>query len=224
MYAYKARLANDIYNTTAPLGPPTGSQSGLVTTASLPFIMPTGANTGSVNTVSGLGSTDPQIDTVVIFRSTDGFQNGGPYPFVTEIANPAPIGGAAQPWSYQDFQPDTALNPLIEAPVDDENDPPPAGAINAVLHFGRIWVSVGSVVFVSGEPDTVTGNGSEAFPPANNWVFPSNVTRLLPTPTGLIIFTTSDIFGIFGGPSIASFYSQPLVPGVGLLSWNALDS
>ncbi len=72
MYAYKARLANDIYNTTAPpgvaapLGPPTGSQSGLVTTASLPFIMPTGANTGSVNTVSGLGSTDPQIDTVVI--------------------------------------------------------------------------------------------------------------------------------------------------------------
>ena len=84
-------------------------------------------------------------------------------------------------------------------------------------------MSVGSVVFVSGEPDTVTGNGSEAFPPANNWVFPSNVTRLLPTPTGLIIFTTSDIFGIFGGPSIASFYSQPLVPGVGLLSWNALD-
>src|SRR6267378_134507 len=227
--AYKARPANDIYNTTAPpglrapLGPPTGSQSGLVTTASLPFIMATGTNAGSVNTITGVGSTDPQIDTVVIFRSTDGFQNGGPYLFLTEIPNPPVLNGAAGAWSYKDYQPDTALNPLIAAPVNGANNPPPAGAINAVLHFGRIWVSVGSVVYCSGGPDTTTGNGSEAFPQRNAFVFPSNVTRLVPTSVGLLVFTTSDIYGIFGGPSVLTFYPQPLVPGVGLLSWNALD-
>lgn len=227
--AYKARTANDVYNTLtppglrAPLGPPTGSQSGLVTTASLPFIMASGANAGSVNTISGVGSTDPQIDTVVIFRSVDGFQNGGPYLFLTEIPNPAPVGGAPGAWSYKDYQPDTALNPLLVAPVNGANNPPPAGAINAVLHFGRIWVSVGSTVYCSGGPDTTTGNGSEAFPPGNVFVFPSNVTRLVPTSVGLLVFTTSDIYGIFGGPSILTFYPQPLVPGVGLLSWNALD-
>jgi hypothetical protein len=229
VFAGKARLSTDPYNTTAPpgvsapLGPPTGSQSGLVTTASTAFIMPTGANTGSVMTITGPGFTDPQIDTVVIFRSVDGSQLGGPYLFLTEINNPPTVGGAAGTWSYQDFQPDTQLNPLLEAPLNHENDPPPAGAINPVLHFNRIWVSVGSVVYASGGPDTTTGNGAEAFPPINFWSFPSNVTRLLPTSTALLVFTTSDVWAIVGGPSVTTFYAQPLVPGVGLLSYNALD-
>lgn len=229
VYWFEARTAKEFYNTNtppglkAPLGPPTGSGSGLDTTASPAFVMPIGTNSGSVMTITGIGSTDPQIDTICIGRSTDGTQIGGPYLLVTKRNNPAPIGGAGQPWSYQDFQPDTNLNVLIQAPVDDENDPPPAGLINVVLHMGRVWGSVGSVVYASGGPDTTTGNGSEAFPPANSWVFPSPVTRLLPTSTGLIVFTTSDVYGIFGGPSILTFYSQPLVPGVGLLSWNALD-
>jgi len=80
---------------------------------------------GSVNTISGVGSTDPQIDTVVIFRSTDGFQNAGPYLFLTEIPNPPVINGAAGAWSYKDYQPDTALNPLIAAPVNGANNPLP---------------------------------------------------------------------------------------------------
>ena len=106
-YSYEARLADDIYNTTAPpglskpLGPPTGSETGLISTASPVFTI-TGSNTGAVNTISGIGSTDPQIDTIVIWRSADGGGSANMF-FLTEIPAPPPIAGVAQPWSFSDY-------------------------------------------------------------------------------------------------------------------------
>ena len=229
-YAYKARTSVDPYNTMAPpgwaypLGTPTGSQSGLISTASLVASTPSGANTGSVNTIQGTGSADPQIDTIVIYRSADGGGTALLY-FLTEIPNPAAIGGAGQPWSYKDFQPDSALDTFIQPALNHELDPPPAGFVPDDYHFGRVWGHAGNSVYASTGPDATgfAANGSEGFDPENVWTFPSPVTRCLATSSGMLVFTTSDLYVIAGGPSISSFYDQILMKNLGLLSFNALD-
>src|ERR1019366_5640084 len=94
-----------------------------------------GANAGAINTISGIGSTDPQVDTIVIWRTLD----GGSYLYeLTEIPAPPPIGGIAQPWSFQDYQLDAVVDELIPAPIDHQNDPPPAGFLPMAYHFERI--------------------------------------------------------------------------------------
>ncbi len=223
--SFTSRTADDQYNTTAPpglknpLGPPTGAQSGHVSTAS-PIASVTGPNAGAVVTLSGLGSTDPQVDTITIWRTLDG---GSTLFFLTEIPNPTPIGGQAQPWVYQDFQPDTVLNEFIQAPINHQNDPPPAGFLPMAYHFERIWGAVGNFVFASGGPDVLTGNPNESFDPQDFFEFPSPVTRIVPTATGILVFLTSDIYAILGGPIFDTFFPTPMVPGVGLLHYNALD-
>ena len=269
VYSFKARGTSDPYVTTSPplqiagtnspniigpLGPPTGCQDGSITTAS-PVGFFTGPQlTGAQVTVSGVGSADPQFDTVEIYRSTDGFGTSGPYLFLTDIAMPPIVNGAPGVWSVIDFMPDTpslvngvtlpGLNELIIAPIDDANDPPPGqfgslfftpastntptvaaagtGLIGVTYHQGRLFGFVGNNVFASGGPDTVVGNGFTAWPPTNQFPFNSNVKRLLSTTSGLLVFCTTGLYIIAGGPAIGTYYSQLLVDGLGLLSWNAL--
>jgi hypothetical protein len=284
VYAYKSRSANDPDvtiapplatvvpnnpNVTGPLGPPTGAQDGSVSTASPVgfFGSPTPApNAGAIITVHGKYSLDPAVDTIMIFRSTDGFQTSGPYLLVTEIPNNTAL--ATDPsipttglFSVFDFMPDTpsviagvtfpGLNELIEAPIDDANDPVPgqfgstqfqqlvgsptpnpldpftstalnSGSIGLTYHQGRLWSFIGNNVFASGGPDTVVGNGFTAWPPSNVFPFQSSVSRILSTTSGLLVFTTTALYIIGGGPAITTYYSQLLVDGLGLLSWNLL--
>jgi hypothetical protein len=264
VYAFKARGAADPICTTAPnlpwvsintppnpqgLGPPTGCGDGSVTTASPVIMTATGANAGAINTISGFGSADPQFDTIIVFRSADGFAAGGPYLYLTECPMPAPVNGSPGMWHVYDNMPDTAtatlpgLNPLIEAPVDHVNDPPPgqfgstqfipstpasqvaaAGTAlkGVVYHQGRLWGFLGNTVFASGGPATNPGNGMTAWPPVNEFPFDSPVVLLVPTATALLVFTTTDILLIGGGPNIADYYSQLLAPGIGIQSPNAV--
>jgi hypothetical protein len=223
--SFSSRAANDIYNTatppgwTGPLGTPTGAQSGHVSTAS-PLFTISGGNPGAINTLSGIGSTDPQVDTIIIWRTLDG---GSDLFFLTEIPNPTPIGGIAQKWKYVDYQLDTTVNELISAPINESNDPPPAGFKPMAYHFERVWGAVGNFVYCSGGPDTVTGNPNESFNPTNFFEFPAAVVRILPTATGILVFTISDVYAIMGGPIFATFFPSPQIPGVGLLNYNALD-
>lgn len=264
VYCFKARKSSDVYvstapplqipgtnspNITGPLGAPTGCGDGTVTTAS-PVTQIVGANAGAQVLISGPGSTDPQFDTVSIFRSADGFQASGPYLFLTDIPMPPMIGTLAGRWSIIDFMADTAtntlpgLNPLLVAPISHANDPVPGqygstqfvqssastptvpaagtGMVGVTYHQGRLWGFIGNSVFASGGPDTNPGNGFTAWPPANVFPFQSNVVRLLPTTAGLLVFTTTDLAFIGGGPAMTDYYSQVIVPGLGLLSWNAV--
>jgi hypothetical protein len=208
-------------------GIPTGSATGAVSTASPVFTI-TGANAGAVNTITGLGSTDPQVDTIIIWRSADG---GGPGQMfeLTEIPAPKPIGGVAQPWSFKDFLPDTAtnlypgLNTLIPAPINQVNNPPTSTFLPMVYNFQRIWGADGELVEFSGGPDTRVGNPNEAFPPINTLPFLAPVIRLVKTPQGLVTFLTDSIEIIAGGPLTSSFFSVTWAPGIGLKSFNALD-
>lgn len=242
-YSYKARSLTDFYSVNAPgtaqppippgadpanpLPTPTGSETGAISTASPVFTI-IGPNAGAINTISGMGSTDPQVDTIVIWRSADGGGAGSMFE-LTEIPSPPAINGIAQPWSFQDFLPDTptsiypGLNTLISAPINDSNDPPFPDFLPMVFNFQRIWGAKGQSVLFSGGPDTVTGNPNEAFNPADQLPFLSNVVSLVKNNQGLVTFLTNSIEIIAGGPLTASFYSVTLCPHVGLLSYNALD-
>lgn len=239
-YSFKARAFDDFYSplplgggnippgsTFGALGPPTGSATNAVSTSSPAFVI-VGGNAGSINTVSGLGSLDPQVDTIIIWRSADG--GGSSQMFeLTEIPAPKPIGGIAQPWSFQDFLPDTAtnkfpgLNTLIPAPINSVNNPPFPGFLPMAYNFQRIWGALGQSVPFSGGPDTKVGNPNEAFAPANNLPFLAPVIRLVKTPQGLVTFLVDSIEVIAGGPLTTSFFSVTWAPGIGLMSYNALD-
>lgn len=230
-YSFASRLANDEFNTTPPpeqanpLGPPTGSQTGEVSTASPLAIISTG-NAGAVITIGGVGSVDPAIDTIIIWRTADG---GDTLFFLTEINNPAPVNGTPGTWSIQDYMPDNAtttlpgLDTFEEAPIDEENNPPPSNFLPMVYNFQRIWGAVGDTVLFSGGPDVLVGNPNSSFNPSDELPFLANVTRLVKTSQGLVTFLTDSIELIAGGPLTSSFYSVTLAPGIGLMSFNALD-
>jgi len=240
-YSYKARTLADYYsplplgggNTppglSTPLGAPTGSESGAISTAS-PFVTIVGSNPGAVNTLTGVGSTDLQVDTIVIWRSPDQLNGQGSMYELTEIPAPLPINGVAQPWSFQDYLPDTptalypGLNALIPAPINHQNDPPPVGFLPSAYHYNRIWGMLGTVVNFSLGPDqTNNGNPNESFNPVYEFPYLSAVTRLVHSANGLIVFTSSDIELIIGSTT-TSFSSTIMVPGVGLLNFLALDT
>ena len=89
--------------------------------------------------------------------------------------------------------------------------------------FSRIWGAEGQQVNFSGGPDVLAGNPNEAFAPADEIPFLSNVIRLVKNTQGLVVFLTNSIQLIAGGPQTASFFSVELCPNVGLLSYNELD-
>jgi hypothetical protein len=166
---------------------------------------------------------DPQSDYVAIFRSTDG------------QSVPLLIPGQLSDWTvplsvyltdgYTDKTLDVGLNNEILGAIDGENTPPGAGAINLTYHLDRIWYSIGNVVYWTTGPATPCGNGINGTAPLNFSSMPSLVKRIVPTASGAFIFTVSDIYIIQGNGTAQSPIqgALPMAPGVGLLSYNALD-
>jgi hypothetical protein len=251
--SYKARSTDDYYSTkltttsatgvstTAlpippgrkqPLPAITGSGTGDISSAS-PVTTLTGANAGAVVQLQILGSTNPAVDTIVIWRDADGGGLDNMFE-LTEIPNVPPINGVAQFAYFNDYLPDIpttvsgvllpGLDNLSPAPIDDVNDPPPAGYLPMAFYYERIWGSVGNTAYISGGPDTLVGNPNSCFNPSDNFSFSSQITRIQPNPSVMLCFTTSDIDGVYGGPQTASFYPGNVSPGIGLRSFNALDT
>jgi hypothetical protein len=256
-YSYKCRTSTDYYVNNIPPGltivngPPTGGATGAISTAS-PATTITGANSGAVNIISGPLPNDPQVDTIVIWRSADGGGSSNMFE-LTEFPVPKTAGvtsgsssqvskgtlnnGLSQhvfsptstTWQFTDYLPSLptstfpGLNTLVPAPIDDSNNPPPAGFVPHAWHFQRIFGPVTTSVYFSGGPDVIVGNPNEAFNPADVFPFLSGVTRCIHTPTGLVTVLQNDIEAIYGGPTTSSFYSTTLFPGKGALSFNAID-
>lgn len=219
-WRYSVALVNSLDDTlsnASPLSNPTGNFQGA----------------GGVFLNSGFGlqigdtvqSVDAQADMVAIFRTTDGQsvpflipgKNGETY--TVTLAEYLSFG-------YIDNTPDTGLNNLIEGAIAGENTPPPAGALNLTYHLNRIWYSLGNVVYWTSGPDAPSGNGLNGTSPLNFDSMPSLVKRLVPTTSGMLVFTVSDVYIIQGlGTTNSPIQgSQPLLPGIGLLSYNALDT
>jgi len=251
-YSYKARSLTDFYSVTTggvptntpppgqpfngPLPAPTGSETNLITTAS-PVTTLSGANAGAVVSIYGNYSSDPQFDTIVIWRDADGGGFANMFE-LTEIPNIPSLAGTAKytingvnyDWVFQDFLPDVAtsqfpgLNNQISAPINHVNDPPLSTFLPMAYNFQKIWGTSGqNVLFSKGLDTPIVGNGAEAFPPTYTLPFLATVTRLVRTPVGMVTFTVDSVEIIGGGPSTSSFYSVTLSPGIGLLSYNFLD-
>jgi hypothetical protein len=167
--------------------------------------------------LSGATSSDSQIDQIWIWRTVQG---GSILLLLATIPNPSV--GTLGTWAYTDYLPDTSLNELIEAPINDANDPPPVGITALTYHVGRMWGAVGNIVYNSEGPDVTAGNGNTAWNPADVNIYPSSVTRLDPTSYGLTIYTLSDPYLIQGlGTSTSSFVSTPFLKYLGLVSYDA---
>lgn len=211
----------------------------VITTQSVQYAFSTHAVDGSVSTaspvtiingdvlgpvvgpyiaISGTFTPDPQIDQIWIWRTVQG---GSTLFLEDEI----PSDGLSGSFTYDEYGiPDASLNILIEAPIDETNNPPPIGLQALTYHLQRIWGAIGNLVYYSDGPDVISGNGNTAWSPGNVFAFPETVIRLFPTSSGLIVFTLSDVFIIQGLAIAASpLTSLPLLQDVGLSSYDAFD-
>jgi len=168
-------------------------------------------------------SIDEQADYVAIFRTTDGQS----VPFLIPGANGETYTLPLSEYlahGYLDTTPDVGLNNLISGPINGENTPPEIGAKNLDFYLGRIFYSVGNVVNWTTGPSTPAGNGVNGTAPLDFSEVPSLVSRLVATTSGMLVFTVSDVYIILGNGSTTAIQGAiPLLPGIGLPSYNALD-
>jgi hypothetical protein len=168
---------------------------------------------------------DPQADYVAIFRTTDGGAIPLLIPGIGNSIYTIPLNEYLKN-GYKDTTPDTGLNNELTGAIAGENTPPALGAINMVYHLNRIFYSIGNVVYWTTGPLDPIGNGLQGASPLNFDQMPSLVKRMFPTSIGLLVFTISDVYLIAGQGTVNNPIQpgQPYLPGVGLLSYNALDN
>jgi hypothetical protein len=179
---------------------------------------------GNLSVIQGGGLADPQLDTIVLWRTVQG---GSVLMYDDQFPNP----GAAQSWIYTDTNQDPSsvaspnageLNFLITAPIDSANNAPPAGFIPQTFYLGRIFGYVGNRLVWSAGPNAITGSGNEAFRPSDQTTFPSLGVTCWPTSIGLICYTNSDVWVLLGqGTTSSPFYAINFQAGVGLGSPDA---
>jgi len=143
-----------------------------------------------------VASTDPQVNQIRVFRTTDG--GAGTY---FELPN-SPFTNVTQ--NVTDNAPDTFLNLSSIAPTATFNDPP-SPFRGGVYFSGRIWGFRGNVVFFSGLEEIVQGVPEESFPSGtagNYWTFDQPVNALAVAGSGnnqtLGIFCGGRLYGIVG--------------------------
>lgn len=177
-YAYKNSVTGHISSCSA---------------ASTPIIL---AATSYI-TVSGIGSTDEQVDTIQIYRSTlqSTATTAPPAMFLLgEIY--APIGGGS--WSFSDFSPDppsalSTLNEFVSADLVANNAPPPVGITTLAFHLTRVWGVIGEFSYYSLPPNASIGVGAESFPASSYFQTPATTKKLWPNALGMLFFTVKGV-------------------------------
>lgn len=173
---------------------------------------------GNQVTVQGLGSADPQVDLIIIYRIAQG---GSTFLYLDQIANP----GAGQTWTYVDNTPDSGLNTEIQAQVNGEGTPLQSGATCMAYHLQRIFVAQGNVIWVSSGPDAIasTSSGNAGF--ITSFTVQSKVTYLWVSSLGLVVFTVRDCYIILGSAtSTDPLYVTTFIDGLSLRSYDAFTT
>jgi len=168
------------------------SSTGTTSSAS-PASANTGQQTSKNISVGYTASADSQVDKIDIYRTADG---GGVYYFLVTVNN-----GTS---TYTDSTADSGLNTDQLAPVAGVNAPPPSGISLLVWHMGRLWAAAGNVLYFSAGPDCTNGVGAEAWPASNNLPVAGNITALVSTSQGLVVFTSDNAY-VVGGTDSSSF-------------------
>jgi hypothetical protein len=170
-------------------------------------------NDGHAVSVEGVGSADPQVNSIVIYRTLHG---GSTFMYLTQIANP----GGGQPWAYTDTVLDANLNLTWQALVNGEGTPLPAGATCLEYHLGRIFAAVGNVVYASSGPDAAAGGSSGNAGFDTTFTCQSKITRFWVTSLGLAVFTVRDSYMIVGDGVTVQLYMIRWIANVPLLSYD----
>ena len=212
-WTWALALVNTLDNTVSNIGPVSIS-SGPLTNAAPTFAPGSGLIASAI---------DPQADYVAIYRTTDGFTTELLIPGFGNTIYTVPLSQYMLN-GYIDTTPDIGLDTQAEAAQAFENTPPLPGAINLTYYLNRLWYSIGNTVFWTSGPDDPMGNGLNGFGPNNYDKMPALVKRLVPTAIGMLVFTVSDTHVIPINSSDQIQASQPFMPGVGLSSYNALDT
>lgn len=167
--------------------------------------------------VTLVASTDPQVNQIRVFRTVDG---GSTY---FELPS-SPYSNTST--TISDSSSDSSLNKESAFTTSPSlvNSVPPAGLGKMTYHLNRVWGVVNNNVYYSAlaGDDITLGVGAESWPPSNVFVFPTVVNKLMPIASGLLVFTTDDVY-LISGNNRNNLFSQLFQQGVGLLSWNALD-
>ncbi len=198
-------------------------RSATSTSTMSPISVASGPKTAFSSALSNIEySTDTQVTNIDIYRTSDG---GAFYLYLATIANNS-AGGVT---SYTDTgAADSTLDAFQVAPQALANNPPPVGLQNLCFYAGRLWGSVGNILYYAGGPDTTNGDGQQCWPPANYFQFSSPITCLIATSSGVIVFTTSDVQMIAGTCSIYGsgtlFYPVQLFAGIGVGNYDAVDN
>lgn len=192
-----------------------------------PISATTGVITGQIVSVTGATramdtsggySTDPQSDLIYIFRNDDG---GAFFYQLAVIGNGATAQadllaqgyvGLATNVTYgtgtfilADTTADASLNTALFAPIGLLNSLPPAGLKDLEYWEGRMWGTVGSLLYFNTSADNaqllnVTQNGV----PSESWVgdnvipFNAAITRIVAVGGGLLVATVLDIWFVTG--------------------------
>jgi hypothetical protein len=154
--------------------------------------------------ISGLTSTDPQVDTIRIYRSLQQVASvtqvtGSELFWIADIPMPS-----ALTWDFVDSSNDppnagATMNTFIIADTVGTNAPAPAAITNFVYYLGRLWGSIGNTVYASAGPDVLNGgNPFTAFPAVNFMDFPATVVRMVASSQGLMVYTSNGVQVITG--------------------------
>lgn len=202
-------VANNVGTARSGLQPGTGTGFTINITA---ITGVTGVN------VTVTASTDPQVNQIRVFRTKDGGSTFFEIPTSPYTNTSTTITDSASDTSLTATTPQFPFSPWLA------NSPPPAGLIKMTYHLSRMWGVVGQFVYFSAllGDDITLGVGVESWPPANVFTLPTQVNRLMPIASGMLVFTTDDIY-LISGTTRTSLFPQLFQQGVGLLSWNALD-
>jgi len=195
-YAFKNSITGDISNMSPKADPITVIQGDQVT-------------------IQGNGSTQSGVDTIVLYRTTQG---GSTFLLLAEFANPSP---GAQ-WTYIDSTPDSGLNATIQAQVGGEGTPLPTGATCLGYHLGRIFAAVGNVVYVSSGPDAIasTSSGNAGFD--TTFTAQSKIIRFWTCSLGMVVFTVRDAYIILGSATANDpLYMVTFIEQIPLLHYDA---
>jgi hypothetical protein len=165
--------------------------------------------------VQGAGTGDPQVATIVLYRTVQG---GSTFFLLDEIPNP----GAGATWTYTDTHPDSDLTIEIQAQVGGEGTPLPIGATCLEYHVGRIFAAVGNVVYVSSGPDAIVSGSSGNAGFDITFTAQSKITRFWVSSLGVVVFTVRDAYIILGsGTNADPLYMVKYIENLPLLNYDA---
>jgi len=170
---------------------------------------------GNQVTIQGDGSTDSQVDTIVLYRTAQG---GSTFLELATFPNP-PVG---QKWTYIDNSPDALLDAAWQAQVRGEGTPLPSGATCLGYHLGHIFAAVGNVVYVSAGSDAIASQTSGNAGFNTTFTAQSKITRFWTCSLGMVVFTVRDAYIILGSATANDpLYMVVFIEQIPLLNYDA---